>query len=149
MLVGSERYLDAAIKAARPLARAQRADGWLAGTYDGAWQPGASYCCLTGVAQMSLNWIRWGHVARSDELSDAARRGLSYLKRRQRVADRDDVARGAIAGSSPIWGAYSRFEFPNWATKFFADALMMDRSGRAIPPVAVGSRTSDETVAHV
>jgi len=38
---------------------------------------------------------------------------------------RDEV-RGGIAGSWPIWGAYSRFEFPNWAAKFFADALMLN-----------------------
>jgi len=26
----------------------------------------------------------------------------------------------------PIWGGYSRFEYPNWAPKFFADALILD-----------------------
>jgi hypothetical protein len=46
------------------------------------------------------------------------------------------VVRGAIAGSAPIWGAYSRFEFPNWAAKFFADALMMDLADITVPPVA-------------
>ena len=34
VLLGNRRYIDAAIKAARTLADAQRADGWLAGTYD-------------------------------------------------------------------------------------------------------------------
>ena len=43
--------------------------------------------------------------------------------------------RGAIPGSAPIWGAYSRFEFPNWAAKFFADALIMDMTDAAVPPV--------------
>ncbi len=50
--------------------------------------------------------------------------------------------RGGIAGSAPIWGDYSRFEYPNWAAKFFADALMMDMQDIAVPPVpdvAVGS----------
>jgi hypothetical protein len=28
------------------------------------------------------------------------------------------------------------FEFPNWAAKFFADALMMEMTDSAIPPVA-------------
>ena len=40
------------------MAKVQRADGWLAGTYGEHWVAGASYCCLTGVAQMSLNWTR-------------------------------------------------------------------------------------------
>ena len=39
------------------------------------------------------------------------------------------------AGSLPIWGGYSRFEFPNWAAKFFADALMMDQEDISVPPV--------------
>jgi hypothetical protein len=149
VLLASERYVDAALKAARALATVQRADGWLAGTYDDQWIARSSYCCLTGVAQMSINWMRCVHVTGSGELSAHAERGLKFVKRRQRLADRDDVARGAIAGSSPIWGGYSRFEFPNWATKFFADALMMDRSGQAVPPVAVAMRTPEETLAHV
>jgi hypothetical protein len=44
----------------------------------------------------------------------------------QRLGDAADEVRGGIAGSWPIWGAYSRFEFPNWAAKFFADALMLE-----------------------
>jgi hypothetical protein len=32
---------------------------------------------------------------------------------------------GAIPGSFPIWGRYEPFAFPNWATKFFCDALML------------------------
>jgi hypothetical protein len=35
--------------------------------------------------------------------------------------------RGAIKGSQPAWGAYSRLTFPNWATKFFVDAMLLGR----------------------
>ena len=135
VLLGSERFVNAALKAARALAGAQRADGWLAGTYDERWQPAARYCCLTGVAQMSLNWTRLAHETGSDELRDNARRALAFLQSHQRLDDPDAAVRGGIAGSSPIWGAYSRFEFPNWAAKFFADALMMDMDDIAVPPV--------------
>jgi hypothetical protein len=34
---------------------------------------------------------------------------------------------GAIPGSFPIWGRYEPFAFPNWATKFFCDALMIEQ----------------------
>lgn len=149
VLLGSSRYVDAALKAARALAKAQRRDGWLAGTYDAAWVPRASYCCLTGVAQMSINWIRCAQAAGAGELRDKARAGLAFLKRRQRVSDRDLAARGAIAGSAPIWGGYSRFEFPNWAAKFFADALMMDETDRPVPPMLELSQSRQESAAHV
>ena len=149
VLLGSSRYVDAALRAARALAKAQRPDGWLAGTYDAAWVPRAAYCCLTGVAQMSINWMRCAQAAGAVELRGKARAGLSFLKRRQRLSDRDTAARGAIAGSAPIWGGYSRFEFPNWAAKFFADALMIDENDRPVPPALELSQWRQESAAHV
>jgi hypothetical protein len=136
VLLGDERYLSAALTAARGMARAQRDDGWLAGTYADNWEPRATYSCLTGVAQMSLNWTRLAQDGGAPELREHAQRSIEYVKRTQRLDDADDVVKGGIAGSSPIWGDYSRFEYPNWAAKFFADALMMDMKDEAIPPVA-------------
>ena len=149
VLLGSSRYVEAAVKAARALANAQQADGWLAGTYDANWAPRARYCCLTGVAQMSINWTRCTQATGAVELRSNARKALSFLKRSQRLDDRDEVASGSIAGSAPIWGAYSRFEFPNWAAKFFADALMMDLMDIAVPPVAEISAPRREHATHV
>jgi len=137
VLLREERYTDAALRAARALARAQAADGSLAGTYDERWAPSARYVCLTGVAQMSLNWTRLAQEAPDESLREPARRALDYLGARQRLSDRDPAVRGAIAGSVPIWGDYSRFEFPNWAAKFFADALIVDIANIAVPPVAL------------
>ncbi|MGQ9862655.1 MAG: prenyltransferase/squalene oxidase repeat-containing protein, partial [Thiobacillaceae bacterium] len=111
----------------------QRRDGWLAGTYRDGWVADAGYACLTGIAQMSINWTRLAQVTGDDGLREHARNALAYLKTTQRLADPDDAVRGGIAGSSPIWGDYSRFEYPNWAAKFFADALMMDMADIAIP----------------
>ena len=135
VLLKEERYLNAALKAARGLAAVQRQDGWLAGTYGDGWIADADYCCLTGVAQMSLNWTRLAQITGDDSLRTPARAALAYLKSNQRLDDADEAVRGGIAGSSPIWGAYSRFEYPNWAAKFFADALMMDMADIAIPPL--------------
>ena len=149
VLLRSERFLAAALKAARALARAQRPDGWLAGTYDERWEPAARYCCLTGVAQMSLNWTRLAQETGSSDLRDSARRAIAFLQARQRLTDSDPAVRGAIAGSYPIWGAYSRFEFPNWAAKFFADALMMDMVGVAVPRVPAVAEDARKAVVNV
>ena len=135
VLLGDERYLDAALAAGRGIAAAQRADGWLAGTYKDGWIADAGYACLTGVAQMSLNWTRLAQVTGQDDLRHHARSALAYLKTQQRLDHPIAEVRGGIAGSAPIWGAYSRFEYPNWAAKFFADALMMDLADIAVPPV--------------
>lgn len=138
VLCGEGRYMDAALKAARGVARAQRADGWLAGTFADGWVADASYCCLTGAAQMSLNWTRLAQCAGADELRAPARAALAYLKTTQQLEHPDPAIRGGIAGSAPIWGAYSRFEYPNWAAKFFADALLMDLADIAVPPRHIG-----------
>ena len=129
------RYIDSALKAGRGIAKMQRQDGWLAGTYRDGWVADASYACLTGIAQMSLNWTRMAQITGDESFRSNARAGLAYLKATQRLNDADKVVNGGIAGSSPIWGDYSRFEFPNWAAKFYADALMMDMADIAVPPV--------------
>ncbi len=135
VLLGEERYLNAALKAARGIAAVQRADGWLAGTYRDGWIADAKYCCLTGVAQMSMNWTRLAQVTDATELRENARAAIPYLKTTQRLDHGNPAVRGGIAGSAPIWGDYSRFEYPNWAAKFFADALLMDMADIAVPPV--------------
>jgi uncharacterized protein YyaL (SSP411 family) len=135
VLLGEERYLTAALAAGQGMAAVQRQDGWLAGTYKDGWVADASYACLTGVAQMSLNWTRLAQASGAQDLREHARSALAYLKTTQRLAHADPAVRGGIAGSAPIWGDYSRFEYPNWAAKFFADALMMDMRDIAVPPV--------------
>jgi hypothetical protein len=137
VLLQETRYIDSALKAGKGIAKMQRQDGWLSGTYRDGWVADANYACLTGIAQMSLNWTRMAQVTGDDGFRTHARSALAYLKTTQRLDDTDDAVRGGIAGSSPIWGDYSRFEYPNWAAKFFADALIMDMADIAVPPVPV------------
>jgi hypothetical protein len=148
VLAGREAYVDAAVRAARALALRQKPDGWLAGAFGTDWSSPAGYCCLTGNAQMSINWMRIGQEARTDEFLPAARRAIGFVKRAQRLDGADPVVRGAVAGSVPIWGAYSRFEFPNWAAKFFADALMMDDAGIRVPPQHPAIARARECASH-
>jgi hypothetical protein len=140
VLCGDHRYMDAALKAARGVAGAQHGDGSIAGTLADGWVADASYCCLTGVAQMSLNWTRLAQCAGAEEFRAPARAALAYLKKTQQLGHPDPEVRGGIAGSSPVWGAYSRFEYPNWAAKFFADALLVDHMNVAVPPVPTMKR---------
>jgi hypothetical protein len=148
VLLGEERYLEVAGRAGSAVALTQRADGWIAGAFDREWRAGASYACLTGNAQMALDWIRLAQEGLDGGLRDHARRAIEYVKRRQRLDESDVTVRGAVAGSAPIWGRYSMFEFPNWAAKFFADALMMEMADAAIPPVASRPDVRHEVAAH-
>ena len=145
LLLESERLVSAASRAALALAERQRADGWLAGVYDDGWMPNASYCCLTGLAQMTVIWGRLAQHRGTSVLLEPIRRALTYVKKNHKMIGDGSPQDGGIAGSVPIWGRYSMFEFPNWAAKFFADALMMQISATAIPAemVAACSRVRD------
>jgi hypothetical protein len=35
---------------------------------------------------------------------------------------------GGIKGSLPIYGRYAPLQYPNWATKFFIDALLSKKA---------------------
>ena len=133
LLLDSEEMINAAIKASTAQAAQQRVDGWLAGVYDDNWLPKAHYCCLTGLAQMSIIWQRLIVTQGIDELKLPVARGLDFLKSNHRLNSKYAYQRGAIAGSAPIWGRYSMFEYPNWAAKFFADALMLKIAHINIP----------------
>jgi len=126
LLLQDSRYVETAVRAAGAVASRQRPDGWLAGTFGDGWTSQDSYCCLTGAAQMCIVWSRMRDQAGRSEFANNIEAGIRLLKTSHRLNDPADEVRGAIAGSWPIWGAYSRFEFPNWAAKFFADALMLN-----------------------
>ncbi|MEJ2645722.1 MAG: terpene cyclase/mutase family protein [Gammaproteobacteria bacterium] len=140
LLLGSEEFVQAARTAAAALVRSQRADGWLAGTYDDDWRAAASYCCLTGLAQTAIIWQRLARLDGDSAMRNAVDRALDYIKRNHRLDGDGSPRDGAVAGSAPIWGRYSMFEFPNWAAKFFADALMMAMSDMVIPSDTANAR---------
>jgi hypothetical protein len=50
---------------------------------------------------------------------------LAFIQDRQ-VNESSDTL-GALPGSYPVWGRYEPFGFPNWATKFFADSLLLEK----------------------
>jgi len=126
ILLENKHYIEAAEKTAKSLANAQRFDGSIAGTYNKEWQSKAYYVCLTGLAQTSIIWSLLAKAQNSDSLQPHIDNALNYLKQKQLINNSGNVNDGGVAGSFPIWGRYSMFEYPNWAAKFFADALIAD-----------------------
>ena len=116
-----ETFLETARTTADRLISIQNRHGVLKGEYGPKWEP-ASYYCLTGNAQMAVIWYRLYQHSGEEKYRIAARRTLEFLKGKQRVRAHSSI-RGAIAGSYPVWGRYLRLQYPNWATKFFADVL--------------------------
>jgi hypothetical protein len=110
--------------AAERVARRFATSSWLPGVLDHRWAPHTEeFACLTGNAQMALIWFRLAKRERNPRLITAAIKALELVKRAQSMDSADPGIRGAIAGSSPAWGDYLYMAFPNWAAKYFIDAL--------------------------
>ena len=135
VLLEDERFLNASRKGARALADTLHDNGYLHGSFNEYWHSKDRYCCLTGLAQIGIIWIRLDQIFGGNEFSQQVKQSISYLKKTHSINGTGDPADGGVAGSVPFWGSYSRFEYPNWAAKFFADILMMDMSGIVIPPI--------------
>jgi hypothetical protein len=84
-----------------------------------------SYSCLTGNAQMSINWGRLYQCRGGERFRDGVGTINRFLKTTQAQSG-SDGERGGIKGSHPISGGYHPWQYPNWAAKYFVDALMME-----------------------
>lgn len=150
VLAEQPRFVEAAAVAARALAELQREDGWLAGAFADGWHPVGRYSCLTGVAQIGLNWQRLRQIGMDGDWQSHIDRAVMFVKATQRINGAGNATDGGIAGSTPIWGRYSRFEYPNWAAKFFADLLLMEVSDEIVPRlVDVAAHTASAQVSDV
>ena len=111
----------------RTLAALQRLiepDGFLAGRWKSDWQPAASWCCMTGSCQIARVFLRARRHLSSPVALDAAARLLRFVTGAQAQGGANPAFVGGIQGSYPFDGGYNPFVYPNWATKFYADAVM-------------------------
>jgi len=94
-------------------------------TLDERWRGGDGYSCLTGNVQIALIWMRLYARQGDGRYLNAALKAVDQVKARQALGTGNADVRGAVPGSHPVWGYYLRLAFPNWAAKFFADALIL------------------------
>lgn len=121
-----KKYLEAAIKAATPLMQSQREDGSLQGSFNKEWKSSVEWSCLTGNSQMSIIWRKLYMITKDDKFKNAALKSNSFMKTMQNLSSSNPGIKGGISGAYPIYGWYAPFAYPNWAAKFFIDALMIE-----------------------
>ena len=122
-LLEDERFVEAGKLAADALAARVDASGRLPGRLDAAWRPRVRWVCLTGSAQLGVALLRVGGAERVA----TARRLLDFLVFAQDLNGVSALHRGGLAGSYPIWGAYSPLTLPCWAPKYFLDLVAAAR----------------------
>lgn len=124
-LLGDSRYVESGTLGARTMLSQVGPDGFIPGQVDVDGNAADGYCCLTGNCQLAIVWLKLFERTGDDAFRDAAVRALDYVARTQELSDADPDVRGGIKGSQPVWGRYAPFSYPNWATKFFADATAL------------------------
>jgi len=83
------------------------------------------YICLTSYAQLGMVFLILGEVKNDLSYINTGFKLIDTLKKFQNIKTKNKGIYGGIAGSFPIYGRYSFLQYPNWAAKFFADAIIM------------------------
>ena len=123
LLLGDDGYRAAAARCADATIEHLRDDGHLPSTITKDGRPAAASCCLTGNCQFAIVWARLDATSGDPRYRAAVARSLDYVMATQDLDTHDANVRGAIKGSHPVWGRYAFMSYPNWATKFFVDAM--------------------------
>jgi uncharacterized protein YyaL (SSP411 family) len=123
--------LPAVIKSADALCKALQAQpiagiaGMVPTAFNEDWKATTNDSCLTGNAQLACFLYRLAHVTDKQMYRDVADIVMSATKRTQLIGTSLPQIDGAIAGTFPLSHGYLANAYPNWAAKFFADALLM------------------------
>lgn len=125
LIASNSVFVDAAVRIARAVAQTQRDDGALPGRLDAGWKSAARWSCVTGNAQMAIVWQRIAREVGDRSLLPAAQKANRFNMSVQDLSTPDPGTRGGIPGSHPRGGGYMTHRYPNWAAKFFMDALML------------------------
>ncbi len=99
--------------------------GMVPASFDKNWNSPANDSCLTGNAQLACFLYRLSHCTGNEKYSKNADIILSATKKTQILDTSFLQIKGAIAGTYPLFHGYVNNGYPNWAAKFFADALLM------------------------
>lgn len=83
------------------------------------------YVCITGIIQMSLVWMRIYQITGDKTYLSSAFKVIDFVKNTQDIKTNNKNIYGGIKGSLPVYGKYAFMKYPNWASKFFADSLML------------------------
>jgi len=116
-----QRFLNASVKLADGLLGPIRNDGFLPGRLSSDWRGTVFWACLTGSVQIAYCWFLMYQLTGKEKYLEAAKSANKFVRKTQNTSGPAET-RGAIKGSFPIFGDYGKYEFLNWAAKFFIDS---------------------------
>jgi Formyl transferase len=125
--------INAVVNGASQILRRAEISQRLPGLMNWEWRSRSEYTCPTGNVQLALIWFRLFERLGDARYLNIACKAIDWVKRCQSMDSRNPGILGGIPGSDPIWGDYIRFALPNWAAKYFIDALIRKREIVARP----------------
>ncbi len=126
IILENKTFIHVALNASLKLLNYYEKYKILPARFNSNWESYDFYSCLTGNAQISIIWLKLYQLYKEKRFLINAIKLNNYLKLKQVINNRFKDVNGSIKGSDPMWGRYNMFSFPNWATKFFCDALILE-----------------------
>lgn len=123
-LTGEQRFLAAVERSCNRIVEIYTSRRRLSAELGESWEELSSHVCLTGNAQLAIVLFDLFRAAGDRRHLDAALDLLDEVAAAQSTAPLNRPYCGAIKGSRPVYGRYAPLQYPNWATKFFVDALL-------------------------
>lgn len=139
---GRESYLNAVRLAAERILSVYDAKRYLAAEIGENWEFLSGHLCLTGCAQLAIVFFRLFGLSGDKRYLDAGLKLLGDVAATQDVTSPSKPYYGGIKGSQPIYGRYAPLQYPNWATKFFVDALLAKRKALSAPTNCASAQLS-------
>lgn len=135
LLAGREDFVAAVRRGVDPVLQRIDANGYLPGRFYADWEPASLSSCLTGSAQIAIVCYRLAQHTGVESYRADAGRLVDFLKSLQAVDGENPALVGGISGSFHMLGDYMRSGYPNWATKYFLDALLLQDEAAASSPI--------------
>ena len=124
-------YLEAAMNTADGLLSAVQPDGFLPGQLNPDWTAAVDWACLTGAVQIAHSCLMLYQVTGKESYRDFGYLLNQYVRQTIDVEGAPET-RGGVKGSYPIYGAYGRYEYLNWAVKFCIDSNLCELDLRKV-----------------
>jgi hypothetical protein len=125
LLTGNREALESAVTTIQQLHAIYTKRGRIAAELGENFEALSNHICIVGYCQIAIVLLQIYKVTNNSRYRDFAIALIDDAKATQELGSVNAPWYGAIPGSFPIYGRYARLQYPNWATKFFADALLL------------------------
>ncbi len=125
LITENEKYKKLSIEWSKKLLKNFELKGRLPGAYYENYKGLNSFECLTGYCQLAIIWLKIFNYNQDITYVNGALKAIDIVEKN--IPKKNIFMKaGGVPGSSPYYGRYMTFRQPNWATKFFIDALLLE-----------------------